>query len=144
NEADWRGAYSFIEFRREVGKNFRIGDMLGKASVRSRLESETGMSYTECSYALRQADEFKYLFETHGCMLQSGVSDQWGNIVSGIDLVRRSLGEQAYGMTTPLLVDSEGKKMGKSAGGAIFLNPEKYGIYDFYQFWVRQEDGDVE
>lgn len=144
NNGDWLGGIGFIDFLRDVGKFFRVGEMLGKESVRARLDSESGMSFTEFSYSLLQAYDFKYLFEKHGCMLQSGGSDQWGNIVSGIDLIRRTLGAHAYGMTTPLLVDSQGRKMGKSAGGAIFLNPEKLPVYDFYQFWVRQEDADVE
>lgn len=144
NNGDWLGKFSFIDFLRDVGKNFRVGEMLGKESVRARLDSESGMSFTEFSYSLLQAYDFKHLYENHDCILQSGGSDQWGNIVSGIDLIRRSLGKQAYGMTTPLLVDSQGKKMGKSAGGAIFLNPEKVSVYDFYQFWVRQDDRDVE
>ncbi len=144
NNADWLVPFGFIEFLRDVGKHFRVGEMLARDSVKSRLESQSGMSFTEFSYSMLQAYDFRYLYEKHDCVLQSGGSDQWGNIVAGTDLIRRTLGGRAFGVVTPLLTDAEGKKMGKSAGGAIFLNPEKFSPYEFYQFWVRQEDAVVE
>lgn len=143
NNADWTAPATFIEFLRDVGKHFRVSEMLARDSVRNRLESESGLSFTEFAYMLLQANDFRHLHATHGCRVQSGGSDQWGNIVSGVDLIRRTTGEQAYGMTTPLLTDSQGRKMGKTAGGAIWLNPDKLSPYDFYQFWVRQEDDQV-
>ncbi len=144
NNADWMAPYHFIDFLRDIGKHFRIGDMLGKESVKARLESENGISYTEFSYMLLQAYDYKHLYEELGVKVQSGGSDQWGNITAGIDLIRRTTGGQAYGMTTPLLVDSQGRKMGKSVDGALWLNPEKFSPYQFYQFWVRQQDADLE
>lgn len=144
NNADWLGAFSFLDFLRDVGKYFRVGDMLSKDSVRQRLQSEAGMSFTEFCYQLLQAYDFKYLCEEHDCQVQAGGSDQWGNITAGTDLIRRTLGKQAYGVTTQLLLDSEGRKMGKSLNGAIWLNEEKLSPYEFYQFWVRQEDADIE
>ncbi len=144
NNADWLAGYGFIDFLRDVGKHFRMGDMLAKDSVRTRLDSESGMSFTEFSYMLLQAYDFKHLFEKQGCVLQSGGSDQWGNITAGIELIRRTLGKQAFGMTTPLLVDAAGNKMGKSAGGAIWLNGERRSPYEFYQFWIQREDSMVE
>lgn len=143
NNADWLGAFSFLEFLRDVGKYFRLGDMLAKDSVRRRLESESGLSFTEFSYQLLQAYDFKYLFENHQCLLQVGGSDQWGNITAGTDLIRRTLGAQAFGMTTPLLTNSEGQKMGKTASGAVWLTPEKFSPYEFYQYWLRAEDASV-
>ena len=144
NNGDWLGQFRFLDFLRDVGRYFRLGEMLGKESVRTRLQSEAGMSFTEFAYQLLQAYDFKHLYEEYGCRLQAGGSDQWGNITAGIDLVRRTNGVQAYGMTTPLLVDAEGKKMGKSVSGAIWLNEEKLSPYEFYQFWVRQDDRDIE
>lgn len=143
NNNDWIGPFTFVDFLRDVGKHFRLGDMLAKESVRTRLQSENGMSFTEFCYQLLQAYDFKHLFETHGVMLQSGGSDQWGNITAGTELIRRTLGKQAFGMTTPLLVDSEGRKMGKSVSGAIWLNGGKLSPYEFYQYWVRQDDASV-
>lgn len=144
NNGDWLGKIGFVDFLRDVGKYFRLGDMLSKDSVKSRLNSDSGMSFTEFSYQLLQAYDFKYLSEHYDCSLQGGGSDQWGNITAGTDLIRRTLNKPAFGITTPLLVDSDGKKMGKSVGGAIWLNDDKLSPYEFYQFWIRQADPDME
>lgn len=144
NNADWLASWTFLDFLRDVGKHFRLGDMLSKDSVKRRLESDAGLSYTEFSYMLLQAYDFKYLYENHGCTVQAGGSDQWGNITAGTELIRRTLGGQGYGITTPLLTNSEGQKMGKTANGAIWLDPARCSPYEFYQFWVRQDDRDVE
>jgi tyrosyl-tRNA synthetase len=126
-----------------VGKSFPVGVMLGKESVRSRLESEAGLSYTEFSYMLLQAYDFVHLCRQHDCRIQAGGSDQWGNITAGIDLGRRMLGKQLFGITAPLLTTSDGRKMGKTESGAIWLDPERTSPYQFYQYWKRVEDDDV-
>lgn len=144
NNGDWLGEFKFLDFLRDVGRHFRLGEMLAKDSVRTRLDSESGMSFTEFCYQLLQAYDFRYLLEEYDCVLQCGGSDQWGNITAGKEFIRRTVGKQAFGMTTPLLVDSEGKKMGKSVGGAVWLNEEKLSPYEFYQYWVRQDDRDIE
>jgi len=115
NNADWLGRFGFVEFLRDVGKHFRVGAMLGKESVRARLESEAGMSYTEFSYQLLQAYDFLHLYDAMACRLQIGGSDQWGNITAGIDLIRRQRGAEVFGLTIPLVTDSAGQKFGKSA-----------------------------
>ena len=143
NNFDWMENYSFLDFLRDVGKSFPIGAMLGKESVRSRLESEAGLSYTEFSYMLLQAYDFVYLCREHGCRVQAGGSDQWGNITAGIDLGRRMLGTQLFGITAPLLTTSEGRKMGKTEKGTIWLDPELTSPYEFYQYWRNVEDADV-
>jgi len=144
NNAEWLGAFSFLEFLRDVGKHFRVNEMLTKDSVRRRLESQSGLSYTEFSYSLLQACDFKHLHTHFGCEVQAGGSDQWGNIVAGTDLIRKTTGGRVFGITTPLLTDAEGRKMGKTEGGAVWLDPNKFSPYEFYQFWVRQEDAVVE
>ncbi|CAN5273119.1 tyrosine--tRNA ligase [soil metagenome] len=144
NNADWLAKLGFLEVLRDVGKYFRISDMLAKDSVKSRLNSESGMSFTEFSYMILQAYDFKYLYEHYSCEVQAGGSDQWGNITAGTELIRRTLGGQGYGVTTSLLLNSEGEKMGKTAAGAVWLSAEKLSPYEYYQFWIRQEDGDVE
>ncbi len=143
NNNDWFSHFYFIDFLRDVGKHFRIGTMLGKESVRSRVQSEEGMSYTEFSYQLLQAYDFFHLFEKHGVALQIGGSDQWGNITAGIDLIRKLKGETAYGITFPLLTRSDGKKFGKSEEGAIWLAEDRCSAYQFYQYLVRIADADV-
>ncbi len=144
NNGDWLGKIGFIEFLRDTGKYFRIGDMLGKESVRSRVNSEIGISFTEFSYMLLQAYDFKYLRENYDCVVQAGGSDQWGNITAGTELIRRTLGKEAYGVTAPLLTTAGGDKFGKSEQGAIWLDASATSPYDFYQYWIRQEDADVE
>lgn len=143
NNYDWLKKFTMIEFLREVGKYFRLGPMLSKESVRQRLNSEEGLSYTEFSYQLLQGYDFLYLLENHGVEVQLGGSDQWGNITAGIDLVRKVTGKQAFGVTFPLLTTSEGKKFGKSEDGAIWLSPDKLSPYQFYQYLVRVTDSDV-
>ncbi|MCC5876133.1 MAG: tyrosine--tRNA ligase [Candidatus Sumerlaeia bacterium] len=144
NNADWLASFGFLDFLREVGKHFRVGDMLAKESVRRRMESDTGLSFTEFSYQLLQGYDFKYLNEKYECLAQSGGSDQWGNITAGTELIRRTTGAECYGMTTPLLTNAQGQKMGKSLGGVTWLSGEKLSPYEFYQYWIRQEDADME
>ncbi|MBL9084629.1 MAG: tyrosine--tRNA ligase [Planctomycetales bacterium] len=144
NNFDWIGPFSYLDFLRDVGKNFSVNTMLAKDSVKARLGSDAGLSYTEFSYMLLQAYDFVKLNETHGCELQVGGSDQWGNITAGIDLARRMRGVQLFGMTCPLLTDSEGRKMGKSEKtGTVWLSPEKTSPYTFYQYWINVADADV-
>jgi len=143
NNHDWLNAFTFIDFLRDVGKHFRMGTMLGKESVRARLESEGGMSFTEFSYQLLQAYDFLRLHDDYGCMVQIGGTDQWGNITAGIDLVRKLRGREVYGVTVPLVCDSAGQKFGKSEGNAVYLDHRKTSYYDFYQFFVRTVDADV-
>ncbi|QDT06151.1 Tyrosine--tRNA ligase 1 [Rubripirellula lacrimiformis] len=143
NNFDWMKGYSYLEFLRDVGKNFPVGAMMGKESVRSRLDSEAGLSYTEFSYMLLQAYDFVHLSKTHGCLIQAGGSDQWGNITAGIDLGRRMIGKQLFGVTAPLLTTSDGKKMGKTEKGAVWLDPNRTSPYEFYQYWKTVDDADV-
>jgi tyrosyl-tRNA synthetase len=140
NNADWTTPVSMLEFLRDVGKHFTVNQMIAKDSVRSRIESEHGISYTEFSYMLLQANDFRHLYEAHGVELQAGASDQWGNITAGVELVRRRLGKQAHAMTHPLMVKSDGSKFGKSAGGSVWLDPNLTSPYQFRQFWVQVDD----
>src|SRR5262249_14599755 len=143
NNFDWFKDFSLISFLRDVGKLFRLGPMLAKESVRTRLNSEEGMSFTEFSYQILQGYDFLYLFEHHGVSIQLGVSDQWGNIIAGTDLIRKVQGKSAFGVTFPLLTRSDGQKFGKSEKGAIWLSPDKLSPYEFYQYLVRVSDADV-
>jgi tyrosyl-tRNA synthetase len=144
NNYDWMSRFSYLDFLRDVGKNFPVNVMLAKDSVKSRLErADSGLSFTEFSYMLLQAYDFVYLNEHHGCELQVGGSDQWGNITAGIDLGRRMRGVQLYGMTCPLLTKSDGAKMGKTESGALWLSPERTSPFAFYQYWVNVEDADA-
>ncbi|QDG53372.1 tyrosine--tRNA ligase [Persicimonas caeni] len=144
NNADWLKPWSYIDFLRDVGKYFRVNVMMQKESVRARLqEREQGISYTEFSYMLIQAFDFMHLREHHNCKLQIGGSDQWGNITAGTELTRRKLGETVFGITFPLITDSSGNKLGKTEGGAVWLDPERTSPYEFYQYWVRRDDADV-
>ena len=141
---EWLGGLTLLDFLRDIGKHFAVNQMIQRDSVKQRFESrEEGISYTEFSYMLLQAYDFLELFRRHGCRLQSGASDQWGNIVSGVDLVRRIEGKTVYGLTTPLLTDASGKKYGKSEKGAVYLDPKLTSAYDFYQFWLNTADADV-
>ena len=140
---DWMSQFSYIEFLRDVGKNFPVNVMMAKDSVKSRLSSEAGLSYTEFSYMLLQAYDFVHLNQTHGCQLQIGGSDQWGNLTAGIDLARRMHGVQLYGLTCPLLTKSDGSKMGKTESGAIWLSAERTSPFAFYQYWVNVDDEDA-
>lgn len=144
NNADWFAPITFIDFLRDVGKLFRLGPMLAKDSVKARLQSEEGMSFTEFCYQLLQAYDFLYLYENHGVTLQMGGSDQWGNITAGIELIRKQKAAGAvYGLTFPLLTRSDGQKFGKSEKGAIWLSPEKLSAYEFFQYLFRTADADV-
>jgi len=144
NNYDWMSGWSYIHFLRDVGKNFPINVMLAKDSVKNRLQREdSGMSYTEFSYMLLQAYDFAYLNQHHGCTLQIGGSDQWGNITAGIDLARRMHGQQLFGLTCPLLLTSDGRKMGKTERGAIWLDAARTSPYAFYQYWINVADADV-
>ncbi|MBL9125104.1 MAG: tyrosine--tRNA ligase [Planctomycetaceae bacterium] len=144
NNLDWMRGYGYLDFLRDVGKNFPVNVMLAKDSVKARLErTDSGLSYTEFSYMLLQAYDFVHLNRQFGCELQIGGSDQWGNITAGIDLGRRMSSVQLYGMTCPLLTKSDGSKMGKTESGAIWLAPERTSPYAFYQFWINVDDADA-
>jgi len=146
NNLDWLGQLKVIDFLRDIGKNFSVNAMMSRDSVKDRLENrEQGISYTEFSYMLLQSYDFYHLFENAGCNLQIGASDQWGNMVSGVDLIRRKTGKPAYALSFPLLVNkSTGKKFGKSEGSAVWLDATKTSVFDFYQFWFNTQDSDVE
>lgn len=143
NNEEWLSNFLFIDFLRDVGKHFRVGQMLGKESVRLRFNSKEGISFTEFSYQILQSYDFYYLFKNYEIELQIGGSDQWGNITAGIDFVRKMTSKTVYGMTIPLLMKSDGKKFGKSEEGAIWLSPEKVSPYAFYQYFVQVADADV-
>lgn len=143
NNDDWFGKISFVDFLRDIGKYFRVNVMLTKESVKARLESEEGISFTEFCYMLMQAYDFYHLNETHGVVLQMGGSDQWGNITAGVELIRKLSGKSAYGLTFPLLTRSDGKKFGKTEGGAVWLAGDRFSPYDFYQYLYRVPDADV-
>ncbi|MBR9874491.1 MAG: tyrosine--tRNA ligase [Vibrionaceae bacterium] len=144
NNANWMQQINVIDFFRDVGKHFSINTMINRDSVKQRLQRpEQGISFTEFSYALLQSYDFAELNRQHGCRLQIGGNDQWGNIVSGIDLTRRQNGEQVFGLTLPLITKSDGTKFGKTEGGAVWLDPSKTSPYAFYQFWLAAEDANV-
>lgn len=143
NNDDWYSNFQLIDFLREVGKHFRLGTMLSKESVKSRLNSEEGISFTEFSYQLLQAYDYYHLYTEHGVTLQIGGSDQWGNIIEGVELIRKMGKGPAFGLTFPLLTRSDGKKFGKSEGGAIWLAADRCSPYEFYQYFVRIPDADV-
>ena len=142
DNATWTAPFSFLEFLRDVGKHFPVNLMLAKDSVRNRLE-EGGISYTEFSYMLLQAHDFYHLRTTTNCEIQVGATDQWGNITAGTELIRRKSGATAWGLTFPLLTKSDGTKYGKSASGAVWLDPKRTTPYRFYQFFMQAEDADV-
>ena len=146
NNYDWMKEYSFLEFIREIGKHITVNYMMAKDSVRKRIDSDTGqgMSFTEFSYQLVQATDFLFLYDRHGCRLQMGGSDQWGNIVTGTELIRRKRGGEAYAMTCPLITKSDGLKFGKTETGNVWLDPSKTTVYQFYQFWLNVADDDAE
>jgi tyrosyl-tRNA synthetase len=142
NNFHWMQGFSYLEFLRDVGKHFPVNVMLAKDSVQGRLERDSGISYTEFSYMLLQAYDFVFLNRKHGCELQIGGSDQWGNITAGIDLARRMHGAQLHGLTCPLLLKSDGSKMGKTERGAVYLSPQRTSPYAFYQYWINVADAD--
>jgi tyrosyl-tRNA synthetase len=143
NNADWLNALNYIDFLREVGRHFSVNRMLSFDSVKLRLERQQELSFLEFNYMILQAYDFVELHKRTGCVLQMGGSDQWGNIVNGIDLGRRMLNVQLFALTTPLITTSSGAKMGKTAAGAVWLNPDMLSPYDYWQFWRNTEDGDV-
>ncbi len=144
NNADWLTKLNLVEFLRDIGKHFSVNQMVMRDSVRMRLEArETGLSFTEFSYMLLQAYDFLALYDRYKCTLQIGGSDQWGNICSGADLIRRLRGADAFALTTPLITRSDGKKFGKSEEGNIWLSPDRTSPYQFYQYWLNTPDQDV-
>ncbi len=144
NNYEWMKDFTFLHFLRDVGKHFPVNVMLTKDSVKSRLErTDSGLSYTEFSYMLLQSYDFVVLNRRYGCEVQAGGSDQWGNITAGIDLARRMGGASLYGLTTKLLVKSDGKKMGKTESGAVWLDPNRTSPYHFYQYWINVDDADI-
>lgn len=144
NNLDWLGDLRLVEFLREIGKHFSVNQMMAKESVKRRLENEeTGISYTEFSYALLQSYDFLELYRREGCTLQMGGGDQWGNITTGIDLVRRAESGRVYGVVMPLVTNASGAKFGKSEGGNVWLDPGLTSPYAFYQFWINTDDADV-
>jgi len=146
NNYDWMKNYGYLDFIRDVGKHITVNYMMSKDSVKKRLgeESKSGMSYTEFSYQLVQGYDFLHLYRTMGCKLQMGGSDQWGNIVTGTELIRRIEGGEAYALTCPLITKSDGGKFGKTEEGNVWLDPEKTSPYKFYQFWLNVSDDDAE
>src|SRR5262245_38334932 len=143
NNADWLASFDLLGFLRDTGKYFTVNYMLQKESVNRRLESEEGISFTEFSYLLLQARDFLELFDRHGCVLQMGGSDQWGNITAGTDLIRKLRGQKAHGLVWPLLKTASGTKFGKTETGTIWLDAEKTSPFRFYQFWLNTNDADV-
>lgn len=143
NNAEWLDKLGYIDFLRDIGKHFTINRLLAFESVKSRLDREQALSFIEFNYMLLQAYDFLELYRRHGCILQMGGSDQWGNIVSGADLIRRVEAADAFGLTTPLVTRADGKKMGKSADGAVWLNEDMMSSYDFWQWWRNVDDADV-
>ena len=144
DNADWIAPVSFLDFLRETGKHFSVNQMIAKESVRARMEDrDSGISYTEFSYMLLQAFDFCHLREACNCELQIGGSDQWGNITAGMELTRKKLGAHVFGLTLPLILNSDGTKFGKTASGAIWVDSRKTSVYRFYQFWIRTDDRNV-
>lgn len=143
NNYDWTSKLSAIDLLRDLGKHFRMGTMLAKDTVARRLASEEGISYTEFSYQILQANDFLELYRRYGCVLETGGNDQWGNLVGGMDLIHKTEGASVHVLTTPIITDSSGKKLGKSEGGAVWLDPELLSPYKFYQFWLNQPDADA-
>ena len=144
DNASWTAPVSFLDFLRDVGKHFSVNVMVAKESVRARMEDrEAGISYTEFSYMLLQAFDFYHLRKDVNCELQIGGSDQWGNITAGIELCRKKMGAQVFGLTLPLIMSADGTKFGKTVAGAIWLDPKRTSVYKFYQFWINTDDRDV-
>jgi tyrosyl-tRNA synthetase len=143
NNADWLSQLGYIPFLRDIGRHFSVNRMIKAESYKMRLEAEEGLNFIEFNYMLLQAYDFLKLFDKYGCRLQLGGSDQWGNIVAGIDLVRRMRHETAFGIISPLITTSNGEKMGKTAKGAVWLDPKRTMPYDYYQYWINTDDRDV-
>ncbi len=144
NNADWLASLNYLDFLRDIGSLFSVNKMLALESVKTRLDRAQNLSFLEFNYMLCQAYDFFVLSDQQGCMIQGGGSDQWGNIVSGVDLIRRKSGKQAYGLTFPLIETRDGVKMGKTAGGAVWLHPEKKSAYDYWQYWRNVDDREIE
>ncbi|TNC18839.1 tyrosine--tRNA ligase [Georgenia sp. 311] len=144
NNLDWTSGLSAIDFLREVGKHYRLGTMLAKDTVARRLASDEGISFTEFSYQILQGMDFLELNRRYGCTLQTGGNDQWGNLLSGVELARKADGTTVHALTTPLITKADGTKFGKTEGGAVWLAPDMMSPYAFYQFWLNTEDADVE
>jgi len=143
NNADWLMQLNYIDFLRDIGRYFRVNEMIRADAYRARLEREEGLSFIEFNYQLLQAYDYLQLFERHGCTLQMGGDDQWSNILAGTDLIRRKHSSQAFCITFPLLTTARGEKMGKTAAGAVWLDAERTRPYDFYQYWINTDDRDV-
>lgn len=144
NNYDWFKGMGFIEFLRDVGKHLTVNYMMAKDSVKKRIEGDTGISYTEFAYQLMQGYDFYWLYANKGCKLQMGGSDQWGNITTGTELIRRKAGGEAFALTCPLITKTDGTKFGKTEKGNVWLDPEKTSPYQFYQFWLNAADADAE
>ncbi|HEX6487676.1 MAG TPA: tyrosine--tRNA ligase, partial [Candidatus Dormibacteraeota bacterium] len=144
NNLDWTGPVSLLDFLRDVGKHANVNQMIARESVKARLESENGISFTEFSYQLLQANDYRHLFTTHDVELQIGGSDQWGNLLAGVDLIRRAAGGHVHAFTWPLVLRSDGKKFGKSEEGAVWLAADRTSPYQFFQYWMNVPDADVE
>ena len=143
DNAEWLLELNYVDFLREIGRHFSVNRMLSTESVKLRIDSESGLSFLEFNYSILQAYDFLVLNQRHGCQVQMGGSDQWGNIVAGIDLIRRVDGARAYGITFPLITTASGSKMGKTQAGAVWLDAERTSAYDYYQFWINTDDRDV-
>jgi len=144
NNYDWFRDMGFIDFLRDIGKHITVNYMMAKDSVRKRLDGDSGISYTEFAYQLMQGYDFYWLYSHHGCKLQMGGSDQWGNITTGTELIRRKAGGEAFALTCPLITKTDGAKFGKTEKGNVWLDPEKTSPYQFYQFWLNSADADAE
>ena len=144
NNAEWLLSLNYIEFLRDIGKHFRVNEMIRAEGYRQRLERELGLSFLEFNYQLLQSYDYLCLFQKYDCVLQLGGDDQWGNILAGVDLVRRIEGKRVHGLTFPLLTTAGGAKMGKTAGGAVWLDSNRTSPYEFYQYWINTDDRDVE
>jgi tyrosyl-tRNA synthetase len=144
NNADWLRPLNYLAFLRDIGRHFSVNRMLAAEAYRVRYESEEGLNFLEFNYMLLQAYDFLHLYRELGCVLQMGGNDQWGNILAGVDLIRRVEGGQAYAATFPLLTTASGAKMGKTAAGAVWLDPERVAPFDYYQYWINVDDADVE
>jgi tyrosyl-tRNA synthetase len=144
NNADWLTKLNYVEFLRDIGVHFSVNHMLATDTYRTKLESEAGLSFLEFNYTLLQAYDFLTLYREYGCILQCGGSDQWANSLAGADLIRKVEGGQAYVMVFPLVATASGAKMGKTAAGAVWLDPDRVSPYDYYQYWINTEDADVE
>jgi len=144
NNGDWLRPLKYLDFLRDIGRHFSVNRMLSAEGYRRRYESEGGLNFLEFNYMLLQAYDFLHVYREYGCVLQMGGNDQWGNILAGVDLIRRVEGGQAYALTYPLLTTNSGAKMGKTAAGAVWLDPELLSPYEYYQYWINTDDADVE